>query len=107
MHNSSVKLTYILYIMMLVFSFTNCKSKAKEPANAGKKNPPVVVDIIIAEKESMSNIIEANGTVIASEQVDLRPEVNGLGSVNEIKLSEIAVNPFQPRTEFDETGGQL
>jgi ParB family chromosome partitioning protein len=30
------------------------------------------------------------------------PEVNSLGSVNEIKLSEIEVNPFQPRTDFDE-----
>jgi ParB family chromosome partitioning protein len=29
-------------------------------------------------------------------------EVNGLGSVNDIKLSEIEVNPFQPRTDFDE-----
>ena len=30
------------------------------------------------------------------------PEVNSLGSVNEIKIAEIQVNPFQPRTEFDE-----
>jgi len=30
------------------------------------------------------------------------PEVNPLGSVNEIKIAEIEVNPFQPRTEFDE-----
>jgi ParB family transcriptional regulator, chromosome partitioning protein len=30
------------------------------------------------------------------------PEVNDLGSVNEIKLAEIEVNPFQPRTEFDQ-----
>jgi ParB family chromosome partitioning protein len=30
------------------------------------------------------------------------PEVNDLGSVNEIRISEIEVNPFQPRTEFDE-----
>jgi ParB family transcriptional regulator, chromosome partitioning protein len=30
------------------------------------------------------------------------PEVNSLGSVNEIKLSEIEVNPFQPRTDFDQ-----
>jgi ParB family chromosome partitioning protein len=29
-------------------------------------------------------------------------EFSGLGSVNEIKLSEIEVNPFQPRTDFDE-----
>ena len=30
------------------------------------------------------------------------PEVNSLGSINEIKLSEIEVNPFQPRTDFDQ-----
>ncbi|MGN6179681.1 MAG: ParB/RepB/Spo0J family partition protein [Mucilaginibacter sp.] len=30
------------------------------------------------------------------------PEINSLGSVNEIKVAEIQVNPFQPRTEFDE-----
>jgi ParB family chromosome partitioning protein len=29
-------------------------------------------------------------------------EVVSLGSVNDIKLSEIEVNPFQPRTDFDE-----
>jgi ParB family chromosome partitioning protein len=29
-------------------------------------------------------------------------EVNAVGSVNEIKLSEIETNPFQPRTDFDE-----
>jgi ParB family transcriptional regulator, chromosome partitioning protein len=29
-------------------------------------------------------------------------DTNSLGSVNEIKISEIEVNPFQPRTEFDE-----
>lgn len=30
------------------------------------------------------------------------PEVNDMGSVNEIKIAEIEVNPFQPRTDFDE-----
>src|ERR1700744_5625368 len=29
-------------------------------------------------------------------------DTNSLGSVNEIKIAEIQVNPFQPRTEFDE-----
>jgi len=44
-------------------------------------------------------------TVLANtKEVAARPEVNemNLGSVNEIKISEIEVNPFQPRTEFDE-----
>src|SRR5471030_3388562 len=30
------------------------------------------------------------------------PEINNLGSVNEIRLTEIEVNPFQPRSDFDE-----
>jgi len=30
------------------------------------------------------------------------PEVSSPGSINEIKLSEIEINPFQPRTDFDE-----
>jgi ParB family chromosome partitioning protein len=29
-------------------------------------------------------------------------EINNLGSVNEIKLADIEVNPFQPRSDFDE-----
>ena len=29
-------------------------------------------------------------------------EVNSMGSVNEIKISDIEVNPFQPRTDFDQ-----
>jgi len=33
--------------------------------------------------------------------VSASPQVNDLGSVNEIKINEIQVNPFQPRTEFD------
>lgn len=30
------------------------------------------------------------------------PEINDLGSVNHIRISQIEVNPFQPRTEFDQ-----
>ena len=37
-----------------------------------------------------------------NNSVSSTQEVSGLGSVNDIKLSEIEVNPFQPRTEFDE-----
>lgn len=34
--------------------------------------------------------------------ISLNPEINSPGSINEIKLSEIEVNPFQPRTDFDQ-----
>lgn len=33
--------------------------------------------------------------------ISAAPEVNAMGSVNEIKIAEIEINPFQPRTEFD------
>jgi len=67
----------ILCSMMLVFIFASCESKSKTPAKTDKANPPVIVDIIIAEKESIKNVIEANGTVLANEFVELRPEVSG------------------------------
>jgi ParB family chromosome partitioning protein len=46
-----------------------------------------------------------NGTVTkkaATPAVAHQPETEGLKSVNAVKISEIEVNPFQPRTEFDE-----
>jgi ParB family chromosome partitioning protein len=43
-----------------------------------------------------------NGQPVKKNDVSSGAEVSGLGSVNEIKLTEIEVNPFQPRTDFDE-----
>ncbi|MEP7141352.1 MAG: efflux RND transporter periplasmic adaptor subunit [Ferruginibacter sp.] len=77
MHNSFKKLPYFLYSISLIFLFSGCESNSKASDKTPKVNPPVVVDIIIAEKEPISNVIEANGTVIANEYVELRPEVSG------------------------------
>lgn len=63
------------YIIFLVFGITSCKSKPAVPKQ--KENPPVIVDVMIASYEKVSDIVEANGTVIASENVDLHPEVSG------------------------------
>jgi ParB family chromosome partitioning protein len=35
-------------------------------------------------------------------EVSEAPQVTDMGSVNEIKIAEIEINPFQPRTDFDE-----
>ena len=43
--------------------------------NAG--NQKVMVDVIVAKTQKISNIIEANGTVLANEYAELHPEVNG------------------------------
>jgi len=43
--------------------------------NAGPQK--IMVDVIVAKTQKISNIIEANGTVLANEYAELHPEVNG------------------------------
>lgn len=51
----------------------------------------------------LSALLNDTETVLPNKKnVATAPEVNSPGTVNEIKLAEIDVNPFQPRTEFDE-----
>jgi ParB family chromosome partitioning protein len=55
--------------------------------------------------KGLSALLNDSESVIpnkANREASSSPEVNSLGSVNEIKLSEIEVNPFQPRSDFDE-----
>jgi ParB family chromosome partitioning protein len=49
-----------------------------------------------------SDEVNQNIRTNAGSQVASQPQVNDMGSVNEIRISEIEVNPYQPRTEFDE-----
>lgn len=57
----------------------SCGDKKKDAATGAgtQQQPPVAVDVIIAGYSPLSNIIEANGTVVANETTELRPEVNG------------------------------
>jgi len=57
--------------------------------------------------KGLSALLNDTDNVIHNKTTDSTPaqsvkEYTSLGSVNEIKLSEIEVNPFQPRTDFDE-----
>lgn len=42
-----------------------------------------------------------NSHANVSRPISTSPEINDAGSINEIRISEIEVNPFQPRTEFE------
>ncbi len=71
-----MKRLYILPLGLLLM--TACKSK-KEPVTA-KTNPAsqnVVVDVLVAKAEPITTSVEANGTVVANESVELHPEVSG------------------------------
>jgi membrane fusion protein (multidrug efflux system) len=66
-----------IYLAVIILtSFAACKSKTEAP----KQNPgqqPVIVDVIIAHPQKITNLMEANGTVVANEYAELHPEVSG------------------------------
>jgi len=54
-----------------------CREKADAAKNKPAPNQPIVVDVIVANATSISNTIEANGSVVANEYVELHPEISG------------------------------
>jgi membrane fusion protein, multidrug efflux system len=62
-------------ILLLSVTIGACKGKPETPKP--KTAPPTVVDILVASPQSVSNTVEANGTVVAGEYVELRPEIGG------------------------------
>jgi membrane fusion protein, multidrug efflux system len=62
-------------LFLLFFVAVACKGKP-QPVKP-KEAPPTVVDVIVASPQSISNIVEANGSVVANEYVELHPEVSG------------------------------
>ncbi len=69
--------TYFIYSIfcIILVSFISCSNKKDDPKP--KKDPPVNVDVLVAAYQKVDNSIEANGTVIANESVQLHPEVTG------------------------------
>ncbi len=54
-----------------------CSEKKELPKNGSQDRAATVVDVMIAQPVSISDTIEANGTVTANESVELHPEVAG------------------------------
>lgn len=68
-----IRVVYTTCFFALMFA---CKSKKEDPKQ-NQKAPPPTVDVIVVSPQSISNTVEANGTVTASEYVEVRPEVSG------------------------------
>jgi len=73
MNGIRIPLTILLFTLL----FIACNSKKKETNKKGKDSPPTIVDIIIAEPQPISDIVEANGTIVANEYLEIHPEVSG------------------------------
>ena len=75
MHRIYIVFSCFSCIVLLGSVGMGCKGKSS--SDKPKETPPVVVDVMIASLHAVNNTIEANGTVIANESVELRPEVSG------------------------------
>ena len=73
--SSQVKFTPFYFIGLFVLMVSACKGKPE--LTKPKESPPTVVDVIIASQQGISNTVEANGSVVANEYVELHPEVSG------------------------------
>lgn len=71
-----VKIIFLFVLPGLCLFFSSCKREDKGKVKA-KGNSPVVVDVMIAQPEPVRNILEVNGTVVANEFTEIRPEVSG------------------------------
>ncbi len=60
----------------ICLALSGCHSKKKQDSNK-KEDQPAIVDVVIAKKQSISSTIEANGSIVANEFVELHPEVSG------------------------------
>lgn len=70
----------LITLSLVVSMLASCggSDKKKEAAgNSPQQQPPVQVDVIVAAYQPLSNTVEANGTVVANEMTELRPEVSG------------------------------
>ncbi len=63
--------------LFVLLYFGSCKEK-KDTFQKGKADKATIVDVIIAKKSQVSDFVEVNGTIVANEFVELKPEVNGL-----------------------------
>jgi len=67
---------WFLYIGLLI-AFAACNSKTNKDPSKNKSGGPVTIDVSLARLQEFSNAVEANGTVLANEFVELKPEISG------------------------------
>ncbi|MCX6203376.1 MAG: efflux RND transporter periplasmic adaptor subunit [Bacteroidetes bacterium] len=68
------KLFILSFVCMI--AAVGCKEKPKS-SDKFNANAPVFVDIAIAATQVVDKSVEVNGSVLAAESIELRPEING------------------------------
>ncbi len=87
----SILVVVLLLILFKLFYLDNRKASEVKAVNVSGTNvassqPTLEVDIHVARKEGMANIIYASGTMVANEEVEIRSEING--RVVDLRINE-------------------
>lgn len=70
-------LLIVVILLVVKFIFFNSNSAKNLPSPATPKNPAIPVSGIVVQTEHLNNNVFATGTVLANEEVELRPEASG------------------------------
>ncbi|MEP6949243.1 MAG: efflux RND transporter periplasmic adaptor subunit, partial [Ginsengibacter sp.] len=73
---TNTRFPFLLLIIFPAVMLASCKSKPAVPKQT--PNLPTIVDVMVASLEKVDNTIEASGTVIANENVELHPDGSGI-----------------------------
>src|SRR5215216_6030394 len=65
-----------LVVLMVLYACGN-KAGNKSSQDKNKNKGPVVIDVSVAKLQDHSHPVEASGSVLANEFVELKPEVSG------------------------------
>lgn len=71
-------------LFVLVFTLSSCTKKHAPTASSG--TAPVLVDAVVMQPQAFENIVEANGTIMANEFVEIRSEISG--RITSLNISE-------------------
>ena len=67
----------MLYCSGIMAFVSACEGKAAEGKPVAPVSKPPIVDVMVVSAKNISNTIEATGSIVANEYVELHPEVSG------------------------------
>ncbi len=70
-------LQIILLISSLLITIVSCKENENTDKPKAQGSQQTIVDVIVAGPKTIDNTVEANGSIVAGEYVELHPEISG------------------------------
>jgi membrane fusion protein (multidrug efflux system) len=98
----------VALLLAVKFIFFKGNTRSNAPAAGAPKNAAVAVNAVVAKAEHLGNEVYASGTVLANEEVELRPEIAGkILSVNFKEGSHVSKGALLVRINDADLQAQL